>query len=448
MLRNLLRFFATGPDRPLLTDSKAIKKAYESKRIVVFIAITIGYGLFYICRQNLAVVNGPLIRNNIFSASEIGIIGSALLFTYAFGRFTNGVLADRANIRRFVSAGLLASAVVNLILGTTTLFWVFVILWGINGWFQSMGSAPSVVSLNQWFSQSERGTRYGLWSTSHCIGEGLTFALTAVAVSALGWRIGFFLPGLICVVASVVLFKTLADRPQTYGLPPVAQYRNDHPPQELDQDVSVGQRQIEVLKNPWVWVLGFSAASLYVARYAINSWGVLFLQMQKGHNLVNAGIINSAAPIAGLAGSISSGYLSDRFFNSKRHGPIVIYGLLQIVGLVAIYLVPPNRYWLDMVAMSVFGFATGGLLVFLGGLLAVDIVAKKATGAAMGMIGLFSYAGAGLQSIVSGYLIEGTKHQVAGHTHYSFGSAFAFWIAASVLSLCLAAATWKVEPVE
>lgn len=215
------------------------------------------------------------------SVAQLGVIGSALLYVYTVGKFVNGVLSDRANIRRFMSIALLCSAIVNIVFGNTTMFYGFVLLWALNGWFQSIGSAPSVVSICQWFSNKERGTRYGIWAGSHNIGEGLTFVGTAWLVSHFGWRWGFIAPGIICIFVALVLYQTLADRPQTYGLPHVADYRQDYsagPP----KTGNVWQLQKVVLRNPIVWLLGCSSALMYVARYAVNSWAVLFLQEGKG----------------------------------------------------------------------------------------------------------------------------------------------------------------------
>lgn len=448
MLHRLLQLYRTGPDRPAFSQDRGqIRRVYERMRWRVFLTTTIGYGLFYTTRLSLSVVKEPLVNSGVFDPAELGTIGSALLFTYAFGRLTNGFLADRANIKRFMATGLFISACINLVLGFTTAFWVFALLWGLNGWFQSMGSAPSVVSLTQWFSLSERGSRYGIWSTSHCIGEAITFAGTAAVVSVLGWQAGFWAPGLLCLLGAAVMLRTHADRPQTYGLPPVADYKNDHPTRPPpDQPVSTGRRQLEVLTNPWIWVLGFSAALMYMARYAINNWAIWFLQVEKNLELMDASLVASTAPIAGLVGSAASGIISDKLFNTRRNWPTLIYGLMQVGALIMLYLVPADSFWLAAVALSLFGFATGGLLVFLGGLIAVDIVSKKATGAAMGVIGLFSYLGAALQDLISGLLIDATEVvDAAGASSYSFDTAFAFWLGAAVLSMLLAACAWRVR---
>jgi OPA family sugar phosphate sensor protein UhpC-like MFS transporter len=363
-----------------------------------------------------------------------------MLVIYAIGKVTNGFLADRANIRRFMATGLLVSAVANLAFGLGQGFVLFALLWGVSGWFQSIGSAPSVVAISQWFSRKERGTRYGVWSTCHSIGEGLTFVGTAVLVSALGWRSGFWGPGLVCVLAALVLYRTLADRPETMGLPHVEVYMGGEAPvKEARAARGVARSQLEVLRNPAIWLLGLAAASIYVARYGMNNWGVLYLQEGRGYDLTTAGAVMGACPVMGMLGAASSGWISDRFFGSGRSLPALLFGLAEIGALAALFLLPPGQRWLDTAVLAVFGYAMGGLLVFLGGLMAVDVSPQNAAGAAMGVIGMFSYLGAAVQDAVSGWLLD--AFAVAGARN--FAPLGLFWVGASVLSLALAAGAWR-----
>jgi OPA family sugar phosphate sensor protein UhpC-like MFS transporter len=447
MFKKVISIFATGQDRPLLEDKSLIRKIYESKRWSVYISLVFGYGFFYTCRLSLSVAKKHMVDAGVVDVSQLGIIGAVLLYVYAIGKFTNGFLADRANIRRFMSTALLLSAFANLLFGLTNIFWIFVALWGLNGWFQSIGSAPSVVSLCQWFSNNERGTRYGIWAGAHNIGEGLTFIGTSVLVASFGWRWGFMGPGLACVAVAFILYKTLADRPQTYGLPAVSDYKEDYSAGKPSTE-PVSQLQLLVLKSPIVWVLGLSSALMYVTRYAIHSWGPFYLQTAKNYTVVEAGFIIGINTMVGLAGAIFSGFLSDRFFNSRRNIPTLLYGLLLTGGLIMLYLVPPGHYWLDIFAIGCFEFAIGGLIVFLAGLIAVDIMPVRAAGAVKGIIGLFSYMGAATQDWISGNLIEAGKTVVNGQETYNFDQAFIFWIGASILSMILAATVWNAKPHE
>lgn len=447
MLNMLVNFFKTGPDKPLLSDQATVRRIYERKRWSVFISLVIGYGFFYTCRLSLSVAKKQMIDSGVVDVNQLGMIGAVLLYVYAIGKFSNGFLADRANIRRFMSTALLLSAFSNLLFGLTTYFILFIILWGMNGWFQSIGSAPSVVSLCQWFSNNERGTRYGIWAGAHNIGEGLTFIGTSFLVAALGWSWGFIGPGIACIFIATILFMTLADRPQTYGLPHVADYKQDYSAGKPSGE-SVGKLQIVVLKSPIVWVLGLSSALMYVTRYAIHSWGPLYLQEVKNYSVVEAGFLIGVNTILGLAGAMFSGFLSDRFFNSRRNVPTLLYGFLLTGSLIMLHLVPPGHKWLDMLALGCFEFSIGGLIVFLAGLIAVDVMPTRAAGAVKGVIGLFSYLGAATQDWISGYLISAGKIVIEGETSYNFDYAFYFWIGASVLSFILATTVWNVKPRE
>jgi OPA family sugar phosphate sensor protein UhpC-like MFS transporter len=94
--------------------------------------------------------------------------------------------------------------------------------------------------------------------------------------------------------------------------------------------------------------------------------------------------------------------------------------------------------------MSLFGIAMGVLICFLGGLMAVDIVPRKATGAALGIVGIASYIAAGLQDVISGWLIErGTTTLADGSREYDFTWATIFWITASIISFLLPLLNWK-----
>ncbi|POF56505.1 MFS transporter, partial [Vibrio vulnificus] len=216
----MLNFFKTRPDAPLSDSSnEGMLKRYKSYQWQVFLGLIFGYAVFYVVRMSLGVVKKPMLDAGIVTIEELGIMGSAFFFTYAFGKFLNGFLSDYANIGRFMSCSLLVSGVLSVVMGMNTVGFFFVLLWGLNGWFQSVGSAPSCVSLYQWFSPKQRGSRYSIWGGSRNIGEGITWILTATLVSYFGWRAGFIGAGIAAVVAALIMLKVLKDRPQTYGLP-------------------------------------------------------------------------------------------------------------------------------------------------------------------------------------------------------------------------------------
>ena len=443
MMRNPLQFFAQAPAIPRLKDSAEIDRLYKSNRFRIMMAITVGYGIAYMCRLALSVVKKPLIDGGIMSAEELGVVGSALFYGYAFGKLTNGFLADHADIKKFFATGVFLSALVNLAMGRSELLWVWMVLWGLNGWFQGFGAPTGAVVLSQWFSNRERGRLYGIWSTGHALGEGLTFVGSGALVSFFGWQAGFWGPGLFCIFTAVGIYFLMQDRPKSLGLPDIATWKNDHG--EAKYKGGTLQAQLSILKRPTIWILGLSSATMYVTRYAINSWGILYLQEVKGYSLLEAGGILGLNTFAGLLGCVAYGYISDRLFAAKRPPVTLIFGIIEIIALVVIFFAAPGQPVLLTTAFVVYGFTLSGLLAALGGLFAIDISPKNAAGAAMGFIGVFSYMAAGIQDQISGYLIEQGTTIVDGVRYYDFSTAIVFWIGGSVLSMLLAATLWRAR---
>lgn len=447
MIKTLLRYFSKSKPLQCKVGSDEIDGKFKKLRWSVFAAITIGYSLFYVCRLSLSVVKKSMVVDGILTESQLGVIGSALFFTYAFGRFTNGFLADRSNIRRFMSAGLLASSIINLILGFNSLFILFVILWGLNGWFQSMGAAPSIVGLSRWFGNKERGTYYGIWSTSHSSGNALTYLFTSFIIGLFGWRWGFIGAAIAGLIGFTVISKFLYDSPESEGLPNVSEFRNEKV-EYSNEEKTISSLQIGVLKNPYVWILALSSAFMYISRYAIESWGIFYLETEKGYSNIQASSILSIYAAMGIISTILCGIISDKFFEGNRNIPALFFGLINVAGLGIFLFSPGGKSWLDSFGIALFGIGTGALITYLGGLMAIDIVSKKAAGAAVGVCGIASYIGAGIQDVVSGSLIQKYLVIQNGVKIYSYDYVKIFWIGSAVLSVLLTSLVWKAKSTE
>lgn len=460
-MRGLLRFFAAGADRPEPASPVEVDREFYYQRRNVIVIITLCYGLAYVCRLALNVVKKPLMDAGVFTPEQLGIIGSTLLYGYALGKFSNGFLADHAHVGRFFALGLLLSALSNFGMGLSDLLWVSALLWGLNGWFQGFGAPASVVALAHWYSNHERGRYYGIWSTAHSIGEGLTYLGVAWLIASppkglgLDWPWGFWVPALICVFAAVLVWRYLPDRPQTKGLPSVADWRGDHgaiAQVAASSGTSVWQMQLRVMTIPTIWVLALASSSMYVTRYAINSWGNVYLQEIRGFDLFDANFFIFLNTAAGILGCLAYGFASDKLFDARRPPANLLFGLMELLPLFVIFWGPRDPYILAA-ALVVYGFGLSGILASLGGLFAVDIAPKRVAGAAMGFIGIFSYVGAGLQDYISGKLIQNSEIVVtfsAGASEttvyfYDYSSPILFWVGASVVSIVLASTLWRVR---
>ena len=434
-------------------SAEKVDKTYKRLRIQTFLAATFGYALYYVCRLSMGVMKQPLIDAGLLNATQLGIIGACLYWAYAVGKFVNGFLADGANIKRFMAAGLVASVAMNFIMGilgvsamngamaNSTLFIAFAVCWAINGWAQSMGAPPAIISLSRWFPLRIRGTFYGFFSSSHNIGEGLSFVFVSALVAAFGWKWGFFGAALAGILGVVIVVFFLHNSTESKGLPSIETLAGEAQPQEVsasEKRAQTRRMQAAVIRNPGVWILAAASAFMYMSRYAINEWGIIFLQEARGYSLTEAGAIVGINPIFGILGTVFSGWLSDAVFKGDRKYPAFVAGILEAIALVLFLFGGPQK-WVAILSMVLFGIAIGVLISFVGGLMAIDLVPRQATGAALGIVGMASYAAAGLQNVVTGLLLD--NHIVDGVHDFTYASWF--WIGSAVVSFLLPILNWK-----
>ena len=392
---SLFSYFRISKPSAEKVPADQVDEEYKRLRTRTFWGVTTAYIFYYVCRMTLGVVKQPVIDGGVLSAGELGVIGSIFYFVYAAGKFSNGFIADYCNIRRFMAWGLGISAVINVTLGilgllhgplgigSLVMLLCFAILWGVNGWVQSMGSPPGTISLSRWFPLNKRGTMYSIFSSTPSFGK-----------------------------AGEPL-KTLDKKPT----------------KEL---------QKWVFRHPGIWVIAISSAFIYITQHAVSDWGVLFLQKQKTFSLESATQIIGISEAFGVVGNLLAGWISDRLFHGNRARPVVIAGALTVVTL-ALFLFTGGTYWMNILYIALFSMAFSVVFCIVAGLMALDFVPRKATGAALGIVGISSYAAAGAQSIVSGFLIEG--HAADGV--YDFGPVSIFWIIACLIAFILPVVGWK-----
>ena len=443
MPNKILQFFKAGENQSQLVDQNKIDSQYSKYRKEVLASIIVLYGFGYTCRLALSVVKKPLIDSGLFSIGDLGLVGSAYFYGYALGKFFNGFFADYANVRRFFTFGLITSGLINVSMGLNQSLLLWVVFWFLNGWVQGIGAPSCAIALTNWFSTKERGRYYGIWSTAHSIGEGLTFIGSAALVNYFSWRAGFIGPGILLIIITIVGYKYLQESPKSLGLPSVGSWKKELDTKPLLKNFNeVMNNQLMIIKYPSIWILGLASSTMYITRYAINSWGILYLQEIRGYSLIEAGSIIGLNTFTGIIGCVAYGFISDKYFDARRPPVTLMFGLVEIASLFLIFFGPESTVVLT-IAFLIYGFTLSGLLAVLGGLFAIDIAPKNISGAAMGFIGLFSYIGAGIQEKISSLLIKTPEIDNTSAALYSFDDAIFFWIFASVVSFLLSLTLWN-----
>ncbi|MEG0037024.1 MAG: MFS transporter, partial [Victivallaceae bacterium] len=280
--------------------------------------------------------------------------------------------------------------------GLSSSLLLFSVFWGINGWFQGWGWPPCARLLTHWYSRSERGTWWSVWSTSHNIGGFLIPILMAYLVKYFDWRWAMAIPGLSCIVMGLLLMNRLRDTPQSLGLPSIEKFRNDYQGVEASQEKELSTTQIlfdYVLTNKWLWLLAAASFFIYVVRMAINDWSALFLIDTKKYSVLKANICVSVFEIGGLFGMLIAGRLSDKWSQGKRGPMNTLFSLGMVLSVLGFWLYSKENFYLDATFLFWIGFFLFGPQMLIG-LAAAELSHKKAAGTASGFAGWFAYFGA------------------------------------------------------
>lgn len=407
-IKTLLNIFQPAPFITEISDQETVKTDYKYWRYRIFYSMLIGYALFYFTRKSFTYAMPGIIADLGFSKSQLGILASILAIAYGMSKFVSGILADQSNPRYFMALGLFLTAICNILFGLSSSLWIFMIIWGANGFFQGFGWPACARSLTNWYSHSERGAWWSSVSVAHNLGAFITPWVVGFALQYFGWRAGMYIPGIVCLFGTFFLVNRLRDSPQSLGLPPIEQFRNDFQGKaKVIEENRLTTRQLlqEVLTNKYIWLFAIAYFFLYVLRMGISDWTALFLYEVKGYGALGSSISSSLFEAGGFCGCLISGWSSDRLFGARR-APICIFFTMGILCSVLLFwMVPPGYVQLDLATIFLMGFSVFGPQMLIG-LGAAELCHKRAAATANGFVGWIAYIGAAVAGYPLGLIID------------------------------------------
>jgi OPA family glycerol-3-phosphate transporter-like MFS transporter len=331
------------------------------------------------------------------------------------------------------------TAICNFLFGGASDFRIHMALWTVNGFVQGMGWGPCGRSLGHWYSIRERGTVFAFWNIAHNVGGGITGVVAAYSTSLLGWRYAFYVPAVLALLCALYLVLRLRDTPQSVGLPPIEEYKNDYPATGADaaHERELGTRELlfsYVLNNKYLWLFALANFFVYIARYSMLDWGPTYLKEVKHASLKDGGMSTAVFEFAGIFSTLIMGWVSDRV--GGRRGMVSLLCMVPVfAAFTGILYTPPGMLWLDMTLFAVVGFFVYPPVMLLG-VTGLDFSSKKAVGTAAGFIGLFGYLGRMVQGKMLGVIAE--RQGWDASLYAVLGATFA--------SIVLLSLTWRLSP--
>jgi len=418
-----------------------VDPTYRRLRRQVFAGIFIGYAGYYLVRNNLALAMPDILREHPqYSKAALGSALTGLSIAYGLSKFLMGAVSDRSNPRYFLPLGLLLSSAImaafGLIPALYASLWVIAAIQVLNGWVQGMGWPPCGKTMVHWFSTRERGLTVSVWNTAHNIGGALVASLAFLGVLLFhDWHAKFYFNAFIAAAVAVGVYFLLQDTPQSRGLPPVEQYRDDYPPGYSEADErTLGFREIlfgSVLRNRFLWAIAVANAFCYFVRYGVENWIPTYLETAKGFSFRESSIGWSLYEWAAIPGTIACGWISDKWFKGKRAPASMLFMALTLGAVVVYWLNGKGPLWIDYAALIAIGFLIYGPIMIIG-LHSLDLVPKKAAGTAAGFTGFFGYVfGSAISGTGVGWIAD----------HWGWGGVFMTMVGCCVLTICFSALT-------
>lgn len=438
------------------TPADATRQAYppgfRPRRGLNWGALGLMYAAYYMCRYNFRFATPGMQEEFGFSTTQIGDLLGIWSLTYGTGQLVNGLLTDRIGGKRSMQIGAFGAIVVNLLMGLLPLmvvggslaavakfifraesvdpaFIAIAVVWLINGWFQSFG-APGMIKINAaWFRRTERGTFAGIFGFMIQLGQVASsklspFILNGISVGFLviapgQWRWLFIIPPMVTLL--VAIFMTLAAKqtPDEAGYPGVIVDEIDN---SAGVTVSLKESFKTIFTHPLVWFYACAYACTGAVRTSSDQLAILYFQEQLGMDMkqnipATVAWTLAAMPMAAVAGSLASGWISDRVFRGHRSPVAMCLYFIEavVISLSAVLLIR------GLVGPSDAGILVGcGILIMIsltansthsivGAAAPMDIGGKKMAGFAAGVIDSFQYYGGAISLFLTGRVLDATK---------------------------------------
>ena len=392
--------------------NKADYKKFISHAWRYLLLFSLLYCAHYCTRLNLGNAQVAMTE---FSTEDIGILSSVLFWTYGVGHLVNGRLGEIIGIRKFIILSVILSAVANIAMGFASSILVMAIIWGLNGFFQSMAWSPGVSSLAAWWPRNKRGFATGFANAFSGFGQvaaTLMVALSLTLFPALGWRSAFFFPAALPILFLIIYVIFAKASPKDVGLADyveedVATAESENEMAEIVKEKGALYPFLHLIRNKTFLVWTFVVFASGVARYGLVTWIPKYLSEVAGLGDIVGLLTSTILPIGMGIGTLIVPTLTDKFCPNNRLLASVVSGLGAAICVVGFMLLKPTGF--QFILMMVCLFFAGFFIYAINGIVwayAADVGGRIFASTAAGILDFAAYMGAAIQSVLYGFILS------------------------------------------
>jgi MFS family permease len=375
-------------------ESRTQAKSSRYKWWVVFM-------LWFVCflnygdRQAINSIFPKLKEEFGFDKFQLGMIGSAFMWVYAFGAPFAGYVGDRVRRKDLILGGCLFWSAVTVTTSWCGKLWQFVTVRALEGFGETFYFPASMSLISDYHGPATRSKAMAFHQSSVYAGTIMGSWMAAWLAQHYGWRSGFYIFGGAGVVLVLILYRFVRE-PQRGQSEPTAE--SAHMPLSLTELGPVFQKPSVVLL-----MLAFLGAN-FVATIFL-TWTPTFLVEKFHFELAAAGLSGSA--FIHLASAVSAplgGVLADRLCRRHVGGRMIVQAAGLLLGSVFVFLLgTTNSVGTLLTSMTIFGFGKG---LYDSNIFAslYDAIEPRARSTAAGVMNTVGWGGGALGPLVVGWL--------------------------------------------
>ncbi len=385
------------------TDQQRSKR-FKAYAWLVLLSFGLMYLFFYNGRQNINLVMAEM--EKVFGTTSVSIVSFSLFWCYAFGQLINGRLGAFFGYKRFMIVGVVASAVINVIISFQTNITVIAILWGLNGFFQSMVWSNGLGVINKWWPSKKRGFATGFATFFSGMAQVITYLSVYISLQLnpeWGWRAAFrfpIIPMVLSLVSFIIFFK---NAPEEAGFAPLQEDNNTSAALEstIKQNGYFYPYKV-LLSEPKVIVFCLISAIAGVGRYGLLTWIPSYFADQYKLPITDVIFSSILLPFGQACAMFIFPIITDKLLKGKREPMLVIAALVTFCGMLAFPFIKNQTLASIMLfVLGVFAMVTGVIWTIAG-----DIGGKALSSTVVGIFDWAVYMGAAVQAVLFSFLKE------------------------------------------
>lgn len=382
------------------------------------------YLFFYTGRHNFGWAAKGMSAELGISFEQIGWISFAMLMGYAVGQLINGNLADRLSPKVMILTGGFLSIICNFAISFSNTYTTILILWTLNGYFQSMAWGSGSKLISNWWNSEERGKAFGFYTMAAGSSSVMTFLMALVLVQQeQSWRTLFRYP-ILFLMGALILFLFIArSHPRLKGYTELPEEDSAGKPVETEK-LGWKESYKRVFSNKNFIVASLAIGFQSMARYGLIFWvPIHFLGSNYKESSGNLWL-TLFIPIGMAIGAVSFGYISDIIFKKNRAQSIRAGMLASSVIALLIFFIPHPNHFLAAILMFAAGFFVYGPQANFW-TLSPDLLGTRLVGTGIGVMNMFAYSFAAIGEPIFGKVID-----------YTGNTANIFLVVAIICGIC------------